>query len=79
VGIQTYKAISLGLFGAQSKVARLTGLDFRIFKQNTHGEGDVVGLGNAVVVLLDKFDGFAISDEFLEEGGNEFGAGEAVR
>ncbi|KAJ7828291.1 hypothetical protein B0H13DRAFT_2008342 [Mycena leptocephala] len=77
--IKTNGVLTLGCRAASSGHPDLTGLDFRIFKQNTHGEGDVVGLGNAVVVLLDKLDGFAISDEFLEEGGNEFGAGEAVR
>ncbi|KAJ7872918.1 hypothetical protein B0H13DRAFT_2059075 [Mycena leptocephala] len=77
--IKTNGVLALGGRTASGGHPDLTSLDFCIFRQNTNSEGDVVGLGNAVVVLLDKLDDFTISDEFLEESRNEFGAGEAIR
>jgi hypothetical protein len=63
----------------QSRVAHLRGPDLRIFKQDTNDERDIVHLRNAIVVLLDKLDDVSITDELLEEGGDEFGAGNRGR
>jgi hypothetical protein len=62
----------------QVAVTHLAGFHLCIFEKDTDDKGDIVRIRDPVVVFMDKFEDFAVGDEFIEKGGDELGARETV-
>ncbi|KAJ7817949.1 hypothetical protein B0H13DRAFT_2032485 [Mycena leptocephala] len=64
--VETDGVLTLRGTALTSRHPYLTYFRVCIFEQDTNDEGNVVGIGDAVVMLLDHFEHNAVADEFVE-------------